>query len=765
MKHRSLLILGCLTVLYSEQMLAQMSAQQGSVPPSAPNARRMADPLLHKRWQYGVVGGYAWQTHSANFLELPTLPIAVPRGSLGTEPTPFTSGTGTGLEAGVVVEIPLSLELSLGLRGLWGGWSAALTAREIHDVALPPPATGTEQITSEFRFQPTWTSVLFAPHVIWAPDAGLGEDAERGINAPLSGFRLMAGARLGWTLSTGLTQSETLIDAGNGGFLPDGTGRERNRSTGIIPNAERFTLDAQVGLGYDIALPLGTSVRSAALVIAPELWYSAGLLNLVQGVDWRMSQFRAGVAIKFVPAVPEEVPSALPLRPELRPDTRPTNVQPVVSVPVAAVKADVRAFSILDDRREVPEMLIRAQEVVSRSVRQLLPYIFFDNENQTTIPRRYVLLNRQQTRRFDLNNPYDGLTLQQGENVYYHLLNIVGKRMQLNPAATLTLVGTSDGISTERWSSEVAQARAEAVREYLTSAWGIAPERLMLQTRDQPEKPAKPLEDALNMQENRRVELRSTEPSILAPLVVEDSTQITLPPLVRFRPRLQGLAADSAVREWRIQVRQDGFVLKELSGTGTLPSVVDWDMNEQHSGAIPYTASPLEYVLYVTDADGNYIRTAPQQFPTRTVRVVPQPLRPNSINANPVRQKSTDRYSLILFDVGNSAAPAAGAQGIQGADTQLSPEHRQILQDVKQRLTPRSVVRVVGFADKYSSGSEENSTRLSLERAQAVAKFLGAPNTDVRAHGQTPLLYDNSVPEGRVYSRTVLITVETPVNW
>jgi outer membrane protein OmpA-like peptidoglycan-associated protein len=72
---------------------------------------------------------------------------------------------------------------------------------------------------------------------------------------------------------------------------------------------------------------------------------------------------------------------------------------------------------------------------------------------------------------------------------------------------------------------------------------------------------------------------------------------------------------------------------------------------------------------------------------------------------------------------------------------------------------------VAGFADKYSGGSEENSQRLSLERAQAVAKFLGAPNTDVRGNGQTPLLYDNSLPEGRVYSRTVLITVETPVSW
>jgi len=763
MSHILLFLLGCLTMVCGEQMLAQVPAQQAS----APNGRRTADPVLHKRWQFGVMGGYAWQTHSANFLELPTLLIAAPRGRLGTEPTPFTSGTGTGLEAGAVVEIPLSLELSLGLRGLWSRWSAALTARETHDVALPPPATGTEQITSEFRFQPTWTSVLFAPHVIWAPNAGLGEDASRGINAPLSGFRLMAGARLGFTLATGFTQSETLIDASNGGFLPDGTGAERNRSTGFIPNAERFTLDAQVGLGYDIALPLGNSVRSAALVVAPELWYSVGVLNLVQGVDWRVSQFRAGVAVKFVPAVPEETPSAVPSRPTVPPDARPASTQPAVSAPVAAARAEVRAFSILDDRREVPEMLVRTQEVVSRSVRQLLPYIFFDNDNQTTIPRRYVVLNGQQTRRFDLRNPYDGVTLQQGENVYYHLLNIVGKRLQLNPAANVTLVGTGDGISTERWSNEVAQARAEAVREYLTAVWGIAPERLTLQTLDQPEKPAKPMEDALNMQENRRVELRSTEPSILAPLVVEDSTQITLPPLVRFRPRLQGLGADSAVREWRIQVRQDGFVLKELSGTGTLPSVVDWDMNaQQRSEAIPYTASPLEYVLYVTDADGNYIRTAPQQFPTRTVQVAPQPLRPNSINANPAQQKSSDRYSLILFDVGKSAAATAGATaGAQGADTQLSPEHRQMLQDVKQRLTPRSVVRVAGFADKYSGGSEENSQRLSLERAQAVAKFLGAPNTDVRGNGQTPLLYDNSLPEGRVYSRTVLITVETPVSW
>lgn len=82
---------------------------------------------------------------------------------------------------------------------------------------------------------------------------------------------------------------------------------------------------------------------------------------------------------------------------------------------------------------------------------------------------------------------------------------------------------------------------------------------------------------------------------------------------------------------------------------------------------------------------------------------------------------------------------------------------------IRERLAPGATVRIDGYTDHV--GLEEHNIQLSSARAASVRRALGADipeeRIEIRANGESDL-FDNSLPEGRYYCRTVHITVETP---
>jgi outer membrane protein OmpA-like peptidoglycan-associated protein len=78
---------------------------------------------------------------------------------------------------------------------------------------------------------------------------------------------------------------------------------------------------------------------------------------------------------------------------------------------------------------------------------------------------------------------------------------------------------------------------------------------------------------------------------------------------------------------------------------------------------------------------------------------------------------------------------------------------------------------VQGFTDE--TGDPQHNDRLSQDRASQVAqrltflleqaKLKGIPQLHAEGRGSHDLLYDNSLPEGRFFSRTVTITIERAI--
>jgi outer membrane protein OmpA-like peptidoglycan-associated protein len=111
------------------------------------------------------------------------------------------------------------------------------------------------------------------------------------------------------------------------------------------------------------------------------------------------------------------------------------------------------------------------------------------------------------------------------------------------------------------------------------------------------------------------------------------------------------------------------------------------------------------------------------------------------------------RLSLVVFD-------------FDRAD--LTPQNRALVERfVVSGITPRSRVRITGTTDRL--GEASYNMQLSQARADQARRTIesvlpSAQIEDVRGLGASQLLFDNSLPEGRFYCRTVTITIETPLD-
>ncbi len=141
--------------------------------------------------------------------------------------------------------------------------------------------------------------------------------------------------------------------------------------------------------------------------------------------------------------------------------------------------------------------------VYSKPSIPMLPYVFFEY-NSAEIPSRYI---------------HHGTPIVKDPVEANHfILNILGKRLRENPKTTLTLTGTNSNTDAEYNNTNLSRNRALAISNYLVKNWNINPKRLIIIERNLPEKPGNSFTRD-GQEENRRVEISSNNPSILAPIL------------------------------------------------------------------------------------------------------------------------------------------------------------------------------------------------------------------------------------------------------
>lgn len=610
----------------------------------------------------------------------------------------FTGGSGSGLFLGLTYIEPLSKEVNLNIRLHYGSYNSAMTASESKPIIS---STGAEiQSTISHNLDASFQQISIEPL--------LGYKVAPSVN-------LLGGITAGYILSGTFSQKEVLESPTDVTFA--GNVRQRNVITDAdIPELNQIAVGLTVGASFDLALNSSKSV-----FLSPEVLFTFNPLAVVNGLSWSAHQLRAGLVVSFVPPEVEDSLNDVALLEFARRIEPPTRVTPGI-----AFISEVSAVGVNDAGQTQDLRAVRIEEFASTRLRPILPYVFFE-ANSTDVPERYHRISESATESFSMNNFFnlDAMV------TYRHLLNIVGKRMQENPSSSITLTGTSD--PSENTTDGLAEKRAASVKNYLTDTWGIDASRIKTEARGLPQNPSNSSE-ADGRAENQRVEISSSDAALLAPVTSQDTMRVFQPSGIRFSPRVNPKAP---VNSWTLYVTNNDRIIRTFHNTDPIPAQVDWRVSDQFQ-SIAKGSSDLEYLLVVRDTLG-------QVIPSETHSIKVDEVTLDSKKSSNAGDKTIDRYSMILF-------------GFDKSD--LTPENRTIANEVKSKISPSSTVKVVGYTDR--SGSEEYNKRLSEQRARSVAQAIGVSESAASGNGELFPLYDNNTPEGRFYSRTVEVLVDTP---
>lgn len=528
------------------------------------------------------------------------------------------------------------------------------------------------------------------------------------------GLSAMGGLTLGAGFSNTYEQKETLVDPADGTF--QNKSRIRNAISGDIPNANVFQAGITVGFSYD--LPLNAD---GTLLISPEVLFTYSLLPHSQDVSWNTHHLRAGIALSIVP--PQETDSLTDV--ELYEFTK-TVTPPTAVAPGIPFVSSITHKGITETGNPADGSRITIEEFTSTRIRPVLPYVFFTPGSSALAPK-YKRLTDDQVQSFSMNNFYnlDAVV------TYHHLLNITGRRLADNPSATLTVTGFAD--PTEGAADNVAAKRAQVVKDYLVDTWQIDPNRITTASKGLPEKASRSNEPD-GVAENARVELVASSPEILSPVESTDTMLVTTPSGIRFEPSIDPRVH---IAGYTLFIAQNGSLIRTIDGGDPLPPAVDWRVSES-APWIPKDTKEISYLLAVRDSSGAVIPSSTTTIPIRRISMTDK-------KGSGAQNTRVDRYSLILFGFDKDA---------------LTPEHQAQIDVIKQRIQPTSTVKVVGYTDR--TGDPAYNQTLSERRAKAVARALGLPESSASGRGEMLPLYDNNSPEGRFYSRTVEVLVETP---
>ncbi len=415
----------------------------------------------------------------------------------------------------------------------------------------------------------------------------------------------------------------------------------------------------------------------------------------------------------------------------------------------AAQPVTVRILSVegieRDGRRSFSPTL-KVEEFIGSSSRYLLPFVFFE-KNSAVLPDRYTQFRAQDVEQFS-NETLLQTTFQDNHELdaYYNMLNVIGSRMRNYAAAKLTLIGYNDA-SAEASTKALALQRAEAVKTYLRTVWGIAPNRIITRSFG-----TKGNSDIVDSEENRSVEMEATMPEILDELRFDYTHRATTPPKVDFMPEInapEGLFAWSLAVNGRgifqadahKQKRDSTLRLADFNGT-IIPKTITWGAEKALSKLSSLKEEPFTVRLRAADT----LRQSSEASVSLPVQVL-------SIEAKRKQNMPDVRigtYWVFCFDLNS---------------TQILVDERvrRAVKNIKNNIVPGASVEITGFAD--TRGNVEKNRKLSNERAEAVLRLLSVPSSkigNVEGRGESTL-YENDLPEGRMYNRFVRVDVRTPI--
>ncbi len=576
--------------------------------------------------------------------------------------------------------------------------------------------------------------------------------------SPAYDLNLHLGFKFGIPVASSYNQSSTIQSPDNVRFVEGGF--KRNVANGPeIPEINGFQSSFVLGVGYEFPL-------SRKLFIVPEIRYFLALNNV--NIDtWKANHLRMGVAFKYYPVEIAEKPI---IRDTLY--TRDTTIvydaeldNPITNLVDIDIKetrdeTDDRVFITknINEKYEtyLPEEITLAAEIKGQieEVEQivieefemeegfpLLPYVFYKEGQGQLIKTSQVLLSAVQTddkiwHDSDMIASFNEDSLDWNTlGIHSNLLNVIGSRMNKNPDTDITITGTNNNNGIEKNNITLSEERANSVKTYLTNEWSISTDRISTQSRNLPSVPGNP-ETADGSQENQRAEITSDSYELMKPVFLKDIVKVSNPPTINIKPQVSSTNTKSEI-DYNLEIKQGNNILRTVSNSQIGSDGYTWDILEEPQ---PLFEEPIEITLNAKDQYGNNasdIKTT--QVQQLTIKKKRYELKDDN---------RIEKFALIVFDFDKAT---------------LSDRHKKVLDDIKTRIDENSQITIEGYTDRI--GTADYNKQLAQKRAEEVKKYINAAESKVtlKAIGQDELLYNNDLPQGRNYSRTVLVKIITPI--
>jgi outer membrane protein OmpA-like peptidoglycan-associated protein len=550
-----------------------------------------------------------------------------------------------------------------------------------------------------------------------------------------SHVRISAGPFVGLFLQHSYSETESLVSPTPANAVYTNGQQTRTISSGQIEPFNTVQFGLNIGASYEMLFEPHLGLRPSVSAMIP-------LTAVQSSTSWRV--FPVGGSLELVYHLSEPPAQEVPAQEPPAPTPAMVIASPKPPTPPkrAMLSVSVKALGVGDDGKEVSEPVISIERTHVTEVYPMLHYVFFD-DGSSVIPERYHRETAATRGEFHEKDLFTANALE----IHHHVLDILGERLSNNPDASITLVGTRSEHSPDDsllW-SVISMNRAKSVQDYLANVWGISRDRIRLRDRALPDA-ASDDHNPFGQAENRRVEIIPSSPEITAPLWTERIERVATPPRIDFEPEI---TASSGIRTATITVYQHGRVLRTIdaltdsSGSDYLWTIDDRSMPDD----VPNAQDSLLYVFSAIDSLGDTAQAS------GVIRLRKQTSDITRHAGDTVLDKQLERFSLILFDYSSSQLD--------------KKESEAIVKDMASAIKDRAHVMLTGHTDK--TGDDAFNDRLARDRVTRAAQMLDAelkklgekpPPLAIESRGSRDDLFDNSIPEGRVLSRTVRASVE-----
>lgn len=641
---------------------------------------------------YGLYGSYNIIQNLADFKSFPNYKSCC--SSFGNV---MSSGYSAGLLYNTELISGMDLQLRLGINSFSSQFAAKEYIGNGYDANL-----NTVNIYSNHEANTKITKFEFAPTFV-----------QKDI---LPGFNLLFGFGLGYILNGNFTQTEKLETPNSSiNYLNSSSSKEWINYQNKTIDKTKIQADINLGLNYDII--------TSMFLISPEVKYHYSLSTIAEDVNWKANEIRLGLAIRYITHKEVVVPP-------------PVVVVPPPPKPRPIIVSEIEGKGLDKDGKEYDLAKYVVEEFLSRQIYPLLTYVFFE-ENSAQLPPRYISLNQNETNSFDENKRFYNST---SMDAYYNLLNIVGKRMTMNPNSKVRLVGCNSNKGVEKDNLNLSAKRAETVKNFLVNRWNVNPNNISIESRNLSANFSRgDLKE--HSEENRRVEIYSDDFEIIKPVLVYDTLRLSTPPKVKFKAKAK---SEQGITDWQLKVYQiqeskpQEFI--SLSGVNNLDTTFNWQLRKKTP--LPNNENDLIYKLEASQRNADFDSTVSVSGKIPVELVTIQKKRQKRI-----KDKYVDEYRLIMFDHNSS---------------NVSDLNKKIIELVCKNITPESEIKINGVTDYL--GSEKGNLELSEGRANSIKNNINCKAKSLTSVGLGHQeLFEENTPEGRFYCRTVEITVETPI--